>query len=81
MYADGRDFCGWCVLLLRLFRGRYSLHRVTEVRGGTARHTAIFSYSARAGVVGSAVRTRQLFGRTARAHGGRRAVRVDGLMD
>lgn len=66
---------------LQLFRGRYSLHRVTEVSGPTARHTAIFSYSERAGVVGSAVRTRQLFGRTARAHGGRRAVRVDGLMD
>ncbi|MBN9737071.1 hypothetical protein Ae168Ps1_2978 [Pseudonocardia sp. Ae168_Ps1] len=66
---------------LQLFRGRYSLHRVTEVRGGTARHTAIFSYSARPGVVGSAVRTRQLFGRTLPEHGGQRSVRVDGLMD
>ncbi|MEJ8281065.1 arpA protein [Pseudonocardia sp. DW16-2] len=66
---------------LQLFRGRYSLHRVTEVRGSTARHTAIFSYSARPGVVGSAVRTRQLFGRTLPEHGGSRSVRVDGLMD
>ncbi|MEQ3551897.1 arpA protein [Pseudonocardia nematodicida] len=66
---------------LQLFRGRYSLHRVTTVRGNTARHTAIFSYSARAGVIGSAERTRQLFGRVLPAHGGSRAVRVDGLMD
>ena len=66
---------------LQLFRGRYSLHRVTEVRGRTARHTAIFSYSGRPGVVGSTVRTRQLFGRTLPEHGGSRTVRVDGLMD
>lgn len=67
---------------LQLFRGRYSLHRVTEVRGKTARHTAIFSYSTRPGVVGSAARTRQLFGRTLSEHGGgARAVRVDGLLD
>jgi len=66
---------------LQLFRGRYSLHRVTQVRGATARHTAIFSYSGRRGVVGSAERTRQLFGRVLPAHGGPRSVRVDGLMD
>lgn len=66
---------------LQLFRGRYSLHRVTTVRGPVARHTAIFSYSTRPGVVGSAVRTRQLFGRVSAVHGGSRAVRVDGLMD
>lgn len=66
---------------LQLFRGRYSLHRVTTVRGPVARHTAIFSYSTRPGVVGSAVRTRQLFGRVLAEHGGSRDVRVDGLMD
>lgn len=65
---------------LQLFRGRYSLHRVTTVRGPVDRHTAIFSYSARPGVVGSAVRTRQLFGRVAPEHTGTPAVRVDGLM-
>ncbi|MEV1292275.1 arpA protein [Pseudonocardia sp. NPDC049635] len=66
---------------LQLFYGRYSLHRVTTVRGATDRHTAIFSYSGRPGVIGSAERTRQLFGRTLPAHGGPRSVRVDGLMD
>lgn len=66
---------------LQLFRGRYSLHRVTEVAGPTDRHSAIFSYSERPGVVGSAARTRQLFGRVLPEHGGPRAVRVDELMD
>lgn len=68
---------------LQLFRGRYSLHRVTEVSGPVDRHSAIFSYSERPGVVGTAVRTRQLFGRTLPQHleAGARGVRVDELMD
>ncbi len=68
---------------LQIFRGRYSLHRVTEVSGAGARHSAIFSYSARPGVVGSEERTRQLFGRVLPAHvtAGARGVRVDELMD
>ncbi|GAA2170545.1 HalD/BesD family halogenase [Actinomadura napierensis] len=68
---------------LQLFRGRYSLHRVSEVRGGTARHTAILAYSERPGVVGSVARTRQLFGRVLPEHlaAEGRAVRVDALLD
>jgi hypothetical protein len=67
---------------LQLFKGRYSLHRVTEVRGGVARHTAIFAYSERPGVIGSPARTRQLFGRVLPEHleAGRR-VRGDQLLD
>ena len=69
---------------LQLFLGRYSLHRVTPVEGETARHSAIFAYSERPGVVGTLARTRQLFGRVTAAHTGAaaaRAVRVDELMD
>ncbi|WP_308252291.1 arpA protein [Pseudonocardia sp. KRD291] len=66
---------------LQLFRGRYSLHRVTEVAGPTDRHSAIFSYSERPGVVGSPARTRQLFGRVTDVHARPRDVRVDELMD
>jgi hypothetical protein len=67
---------------LQLFLGRYSLHRVSPVAGGTARHTAIFAYSERPGVVGTVARTRQLFGRVTPAHlaAQDRAVRVDGLL-
>ena len=65
---------------LQLFTGRYSLHRVSPVEGATDRHSAIFAYSERPGVIGSAVRTRQLFGRVTPAHLGR-TVRVDQLMD
>ncbi|WP_236788888.1 arpA protein [Amycolatopsis sp. GM8] len=65
---------------LQLFRGRYSLHRVTTVEGTTARHTAIFAYSERPGVIGSPERTRQLFGRVLPEHLAQ-AVRGDELLD
>jgi len=67
---------------LQLFKGRYALHRVSTVRGSVARHTAIFAYSERPGVIGSLARTRQLFGRVLPEHlaaAGR--VRVDQLLD
>jgi len=68
---------------LQLFRGRYSLHRVSPVRGGTARHSAILAYSERPGVIGSVARTRQLFGRVRPEHlaAEARSVRGDGLLD
>ncbi|MWA00637.1 arpA protein [Actinomadura sp. LD22] len=68
---------------LQLFKGRYSLHRVSEVRGDVARHTAILAYSERPGVIGSVERTRQLFGRVLPEHRAAegRAVRVDALLD
>ncbi|TDD94624.1 HalD/BesD family halogenase [Actinomadura rubrisoli] len=68
---------------LQLFKGRYSLHRVSTVRGATARHTAIFAYSERPGVIGSVERTRQLFGRVLPEHPAAegRAVRIDRLLD
>lgn len=65
---------------LQLFRGRYSLHRVTTVEGTTARHSAIFAYSENPGVIGSPERTRQLFGRVLPEHLAR-AVRGDELLD
>jgi hypothetical protein len=67
---------------LQLFRGRYSLHRVRRVGGATARHSAILAYSTRPGVLGTAERTRQLFGRLAPEHtAAGPAVRVDRLLD
>ncbi|MER7399182.1 arpA protein [Streptomyces sp. NPDC000151] len=68
---------------LQLFKGRYSLHRVSPVGGGTARHSAIFAYSERPGVIGSVARTRQLFGRVLPEHlaAEGRAVRGDELLD
>jgi hypothetical protein len=67
---------------LQLFQGRYSLHRVSEVGGSVARHTAIFAYSEQPGVIGSVARTRQLFGRVLPEHlAAERRVRVDQLLD
>lgn len=66
---------------LQLFRGRFAMHRVTAVEGTRQRHTAIFSYTERPGVIGSAARTRQLFGRVLAAHQTGAAVRGDQLLD
>jgi hypothetical protein len=68
---------------LQLFKGRYSLHRVSRVDGRTARHSTIFAYSERPGVIGSVPRTRQLFGRVLSEHlaAAENAVRVDQLLD
>lgn len=68
---------------LQLFKGRYSLHRVSPVQGDIARHSAIFAYSERPGVIGSVARTRQLFGRVLPEHVAAegRAVRGDRLLD
>jgi hypothetical protein len=81
---DGRDHPRRRRLLLRpgdlqLFRGRYSLHRVTTVEGVVARQSAIFAYTRHPGVVGRVERTRQLFGRVLPVHGG--AGRDDHLLD
>ncbi|MCP3802653.1 arpA protein [Allokutzneria sp. A3M-2-11 16] len=65
---------------LQLFKGRYALHRVTQVGGARARHSAIFAYSERPGVIGSVERTRQLFGRVLPEHR-TAAVRSDQLLD
>ena len=69
---------------LQIFRGRYSLHRVTRVGEDSApRHTAIFAYTEQPGVIGRVVRTRQLFGRVLPEHEAAEAARVrsDALLD
>lgn len=56
---------------------------MSPVRGEVARHSAIFAYSERPGVIGSVERTRQLFGRVLPEHlaAEGRAVRGDRLLD
>ncbi len=53
---------------LQLFKGRYSLHRVTRVEGQTDRHVLVLSYGDRPGVIGPADRTRSVYGRVTEAH-------------
>ncbi|MEV6276896.1 arpA protein [Nocardia sp. NPDC051832] len=68
---------------LQLFQGRFSLHRVSPVSGAVQRHSAIFAYTDRPGVIGTVERTRQLFGRVLPDHLAARArlVRGDQLLD
>ncbi|WP_225727595.1 MULTISPECIES: arpA protein [unclassified Nocardia] len=66
---------------LQLFHGRFSLHRVSPVSGARQRHSAIFAYTDRPGVIGSVERTRQLFGRVLSDHLDAAAMRGDRLLD
>ena len=69
---------------IQIFRGRYSLHRVTRVpEGSSQRHAAIFAYTQEPGVIGRLERTRQLFGRVLPEHEAaeRDRVRSDELID
>ena len=45
---------------LQMFKGRYTMHRLTPVRGVTSRYTAILSYARHPDVVAKVERARQL---------------------
>ncbi len=69
---------------LQIFRGRYSLHRVTRVSADSRpRHAAIFAYTEQDNVIGRLDRTRQLFGRVLKEHEDAEVARVrsDELLD
>jgi len=66
---------------LQIFKGRYSLHRVTPVAGKVVRYVAIFSFVERPDMVGSVERTRQLYGRVLPVHTQRAGHRADSLLD
>ncbi|MEM7340816.1 MAG: arpA protein [Actinomycetota bacterium] len=64
---------------LQIFRGRYSLHRVTRVAAGSRpRHAAIFAYTEQDNVIGRVARTKQLFGRVLAEHQEAEVARVRG---
>ncbi len=67
---------------LQVFRGRYSLHRVSPVSGGDVRLSLVLSYAERPGVIGPVDRTRAVYGRVTEAHlvAGSAARGADGLI-
>ena len=66
---------------LQIFKGRYSLHRVTPLAGARVRYVAIFSFVEEPGMVGRPERTRQLYGRVLPVHWERAGLRSDALID
>lgn len=66
---------------LQIFKGRYSLHRVTPLAGPRPRYVAIFSFAEEPNMVGSPERTRQLYGRVLPVHIERAGLRRDALVD
>jgi hypothetical protein len=66
---------------LQIFKGRYSLHRVTPLEGPRLRYVAIFSYVEEPGMVGRPERAQQLYGRVLPIHLERAGLRADSLVD
>ncbi len=66
---------------LQIFRGRYSLHRVTPVCGPRRRFVGIYSFVETEGMCGGVERTRQLYGRVLPRHHERAELRKDSLRD
>ena len=68
---------------LMLFKGRYSLHRVTRVEGARPRFVAFLSYALMPDYIGSPRRVQQVYGRCLPVHleAERSRVRADSLMD
>jgi len=65
---------------LQLFKGRFSMHRVTQVTG--ERHTVIFGYSRKPGFIGRVASTMRVYGRVMQEHIDAEAERhEDGLTD
>ena len=66
---------------LQLFKGRYSLHRVTPLKGQIPRYVAILSYVEQENMVGSLERTKQLYGRVLPIHYEKAGQRSDKFID
>ena len=66
---------------LQIFKGRYSLHRVTPVKGDRRRYVGIFSFVDQPGMVAKVERCKQLYGRTLPIHHQRENERSDNLKD
>lgn len=53
---------------LQIFKGRFTLHRVTKVEAKTDRHTSIFGYTKKPDQIGQLERTLKLFGKALPIH-------------
>jgi hypothetical protein len=62
---------------LQLFKGLYSLHRVSPQKGSTPHNVAILSYVEQPGMVGTPKRVKQLYGRVLPIHLERACLRAD----
>ena len=66
---------------LQIFKGRYSLHRVTPLKGDRLRLVAIFSFVEYPDMVATPERCQQLYGKVLPIHLERAGMRADELVD
>ena len=66
---------------LQIFKGRFSMHRVTKIEGNTSRYIALPTYVKDNYRVNKPEHSKQVYGKALPIHYERNNVEVDGLMD
>ena len=66
---------------LQLFKGLYSLHRVSPLKGSTPHYVAILSYVEQPDMVGTPKRVKQLYDRVLPIHLERAYLRADSYLN
>ena len=66
---------------LQIFKGRFSMHRVTKIEGNTSRYIALPTYVKDSYRVNKPEHSKQVYGKALPIHYERNNVEVDGLMD
>ena len=66
---------------MQLFKGRYSLHRVTRVHGKRNRTIALPSYATHPGMMNRPEHSRQVYGKSLPIQYERENVRSDNIID
>ena len=66
---------------LQIFKGRFSMHRVTKIEGKTSRYIALPTYVKDPHRVNKPEHSKQVYGKALPIHFERNEIKVDGLMD
>jgi hypothetical protein len=66
---------------LQIFKGRFSMHRVTKIEGKTSRYIALPTYVKDPYRVNKPEHSKQVYGKALPIHFERNDIQVDGLMD
>ena len=66
---------------LQIFKGRFSMHRVTKIEGKTSRYIALPTYVKDPYRVNKPEHSKQVYGKALPIHFERNDIKVDGLMD
>jgi len=66
---------------LQIFKGRFSMHRVTKIEGSTSRYIALPTYVKDPYRVNKPEHSKQVYGKVLPIHYERNNIEADGLLD